>query len=80
MQGKIMYNITFTLSKVVAILILLVGTLYSLIFRDGTVMSTSILTSGSLMGIKTGVDAYQTSVINKLTSEEKKVKLSKGIE
>lgn len=71
MQGKLTYSFYFTLSKVTAIAILLIGTFYSLIYRDGSVMTTTILASGGLMGLKTGVDGIITASTNRLTNKEK---------
>ena len=57
-MNKISYNFAFTLSKSMAILILLLGFVYSIYTKDNSVLTNAILVSGGLMGFKTGAEAF----------------------
>ena len=46
-------DIILTTSKVLAFLILLIGVVSLFILKDGSILQMCILTSGSLMGVKT---------------------------
>ena len=69
MTNQITYSFTFTLSKCVAISILVLGTIYAMMYRDITALTTSIITSAGLMGFKTGVDAYTNKTVTNLTCD-----------
>ena len=51
-------NFSWTLSKVMAFAILILGTIASMILKDSQLGIISILTSAGLMGFKTGTTAY----------------------
>lgn len=52
------FNFNWTLSKVMAFLILICGTVSGIIIRDANLLIISIITAAGLMGFKTGATAY----------------------
>ena len=55
---KFSLDISLTTSKICAILILVIGSVYSFMFKDSNIIGSAMLLCAGLLGFKTGAEAF----------------------
>jgi hypothetical protein len=61
------FNLVFTLSKLAAYLILIIGSMFAFYFHDATVLISSFGISGGLLGLKNWSDSQVSKHNNTVT-------------
>ena len=63
-------DVLLTASKILAYIILTIGTIYSFIFHDASILITAFSCSAGLMGVKTFTAGYMANIKDSNTDNE----------